>query len=72
MSTVDIVKVNNGEEWEPKTHYAVEEEKTGNILFESDTQKEAIDWAQAEGHTVKIHRVRNRERKDKHGQYRPK
>ena len=72
MSTVDIVKVNNGEEWEPKTRYAVEEEKTGNILFESDTQKEAIDWAQAKGHTVKIHRVRNRESKDKHGQYRPK
>ncbi|EHW7738398.1 hypothetical protein HVV99_23985 (plasmid) [Escherichia coli] len=72
MSTVDIVKVNNGEEWEPKTHYAVEEEKTGNILFESNTQKEAIDWAQAKGHTVKIHRVRNRESKDKHGQYRPK
>lgn len=72
MANVDIVKVNSGKEWDPETHYAVEEEKTGNILFESDTQKESIDWAALRKHTVKIHRVRNRETKDKHGQYRGK
>ncbi|MEI7174741.1 hypothetical protein [Pectobacterium carotovorum] len=72
MANVDIVQVENGEEWDPKTHYAVEVEVTGKILFESRTQKEAIDWAESKNHTVKIHRVRNREDKDQHGQYRAK
>ncbi|UMO90294.1 hypothetical protein HP572_22865 (plasmid) [Pectobacterium sp. PL64] len=72
MANVDIVKVDNGDYWTPKTHYAVEEEKTGKILFESNTQKDAIDWAKDEKHTVNIHRVRNRKTEDKHGQYREK
>ncbi|MFJ5468300.1 hypothetical protein ACIPSG_21780, partial [Pectobacterium sp. CHL-2024] len=62
MANVDIVKVDNGENWDPKIHYAVEEEKNGKVLFESDTQKEAIDWATDKNHTVNIHRVRNRKK----------
>lgn len=72
MAQVDIVRVDNGKEWIPETHYAVEQEKTGEILFTSDTQQEAIDWAEGKAHTINIHRVRNRKASDRHGQYRAK
>jgi hypothetical protein len=40
-------------------------------LHETDTQADAIAWAARNGHTVKVHRERNRKPSDKHGQYRP-
>ncbi|WP_318366349.1 hypothetical protein [Enterobacter sp.] len=71
MAKVDIVQVNNGDKWEPETHYAVEEEKTAKLLHECDTQKKAIDWAKNHDHEVmNIHRVRNRKPGDQHGRFR--
>lgn len=64
--TVHIVKINNGSD-----HYhIVEEEGTGDFLHECDTQEDAIKWAEDEGYSCKIHRERNREPGDEHGQFR--
>ncbi len=70
MSKVDIVKVKNPNNWEPGIHHAVEEEKTERLLFECDTQADAISWANRNGHTVNIHRERNRKPTDRHGRFR--
>ena len=71
MANVHIVKIKNGSD----SYHVVEEEKaeeeeTGEFLHECDTQEEAIDWAETENHTVKVHRERNRKPTDKHGQFR--
>lgn len=67
---VDIVRVKNPAGWTPNPHHAVEEEKTERLLFECDTQQQAFDWAHRNGHTVNVHRERNRKPSDKHGQFR--
>lgn len=68
---VDIVKVTSPEGWTPRIHHAVEEEGSGNILFESSTQEQAITWARNNGHTIlNVHRERNRKPADRHGQFR--
>ena len=66
MATVHIVKINNKSD----SYHIVEEEETGDLLHECDTQKEAIDWAVDNGHTYKIHRERDRKPTDEHGQFR--
>jgi hypothetical protein len=71
MARVDIVKVNSPADWTPRVHHAVEEERTEKLLYECDTQAEAIRWATLNGHTpVNIHRERNRKQSDRHGQFR--
>ncbi len=70
MAKVDIVKVNSPEGWDPRVHHAVEEEHTQRLLHECGTQAEAIAWAKANGHTVNIHRERNRKPTDRHGRFR--
>lgn len=70
MAKVDIVKVNSPVGWAPRTHHAVEQEKTEKVLYECDTQADAINWATRNGDTVNIHRERNRKPGDRHGQFR--
>lgn len=70
MAKVDIVKVTNPEGWTPSTHHAVEQEITGIVLHECDTQSSAIDWAKNSGYEINIHRERNRKDGDEHGQFR--
>jgi hypothetical protein len=70
VASVDIVKVKNGPGWTPGEHHAVEEERTERLLHECDTQAQAIAWAKTHGHSIKIHRERNRKPTDRHGQYR--
>lgn len=67
---VDVVKVKNGAGWTPGQHHAVEEEGTHKLLFECETQKEAIDWTVKCGFSINVHRERNRKPTDRHGQYR--
>ena len=67
---VDIVKVHNPAGYTPNPHHAVEEEKTERLLFECDTQKQAMDWAHNNGYAINVHRERNRKQGDKHGQFR--
>jgi len=69
---VDIVKVINGPDYTPTVHHAVEQEGTGALLFECDTQEEAIEWAEEQNYDYSIHRERNRKPTDNHGQYRKK
>jgi hypothetical protein len=70
MGKVDIVKITNPSNWEPGVHHAVEEEGTERLLFECDTQKEAISWATLNRHSINIHRERNRKPTDRHGRFR--
>jgi hypothetical protein len=71
MGRVDIVKVANPSNWEPGVHHAVEEERTERLLFECDTQSEAISLANHNGHSIiNIHRERNRKPTDRHGRFR--
>ena len=67
---VDIVRVKNPVGWTPNPHHAVEEERTETLLFECDTQQQAISWAQSHGFAVNVHRERNRKPTDRHGQFR--
>ncbi|GKX45200.1 hypothetical protein SOASR015_42340 [Pectobacterium carotovorum subsp. carotovorum] len=66
MANVHIVKINSGSD----SYHVVEEENGGGFLFECDTQKDAIDWAEDNEHTYEIHRERNRKPSDQHGQFR--
>ncbi|MCE5380588.1 hypothetical protein [Pectobacterium punjabense] len=66
MANVHIVKIND----DSGSYHIAEEENDGEILFECDTQEEAIEWADENNHTYKIHRERNRKPADKHGQFR--
>lgn len=70
IKRVDIVKVKNSPNWTPGTHHAVEEEITDRVLYECDTQAEAIRWAEKNGYQINIHRERNRKLSDQHGQFR--
>ena len=74
MADVSIVQVNCGDDWEPSIYYQVvtevEDDEVGEVLFESKTQKEAIDWAKNSSYTVNIHRVRKRSNGDQYGRYR--
>ncbi|MDM3251826.1 MULTISPECIES: hypothetical protein [Enterobacteriaceae] len=67
---VDIVKVKNPSGWTPGIHHAVEEEKTEKLLYECDTQQQAIAWAKNKEYEINIHRERNRKPTDKHGRFR--
>lgn len=67
---VDIVRVKNPGGYTPNLHHAVEEEVTGKLLFQCDTQKEAEGWALRCGFEINIHRERNRKLSDTHGQFR--
>lgn len=66
----DIVKVTNPTGYTPGKHHALEEEGTQKLLFECDTQNEAIIWALSHGYQINIHRERNRKPTDQHGQFR--
>ena len=70
MAKVDIVKVQNTANVDPQIHHAVEEEKTEKLLYECDTQKQALEWATSKGFTVNVHRERNRKPTDRHGRFR--
>jgi hypothetical protein len=70
MAKVDIVKVNSPAGWDPRVHHAVEEERTERVLYECDTQAQAIAWATGRNYTINIHRERNRKPTDRHGQFR--
>jgi len=70
MAKVDIVKVKSSTNWTPSTHHAVEQENTGKVLHECDTQSAAMGWAKNHGYEINIHRERNRKDSDKHGQFR--
>lgn len=70
MAKVDVVKVKNSADWSPAEHHAVEQEDTGKLLFQCDTQAEAIKWAKAQGYDINVHRERNRKSSDSHGQFR--
>lgn len=67
---VDVVKVKSPSGWTPNIHHVVEEEGTKRVIFECDTQQQAIDWTVKCGFTVNIHRERNRKESDQHGQFR--
>lgn len=60
---VDIVRLPDGD-------HAVREEKTGHILFRCSTQAEARKWALSCDFEINIHRERNRDSDDEHGQFR--
>jgi len=74
MADVSIVQVDCGDDWDPSFYYQVvteiEGDDVGEVLFQSKTQKEAIDWAEDLDYTVNIHRVRKRSEGDQYGQYR--
>lgn len=70
MAKVDIVRVINSSGWTPGSHHAVEEERTERLLYECDTQAQAIAWATANNFNVNVHRERNRKPTDRHGQFR--
>lgn len=71
MARVDIVRVQNPENFDPPVHHAVEQEVTGTSLFECDTEGEAISWAKSNSYEINIHRERNRKPGDRHGRFRP-
>jgi hypothetical protein len=70
VAKVDIVKVKNPANVDPGVHHAVEQELTEKLLFECDTQREAISWATKNGYEINIHRERNRKPTDRHGRFR--
>lgn len=71
MARVDIVRVQNPENIDPPIHHAVEQEVSGTLLFECDTESQAISCAKSSGYEINIHRERNRKPGDKHGCFRP-
>lgn len=71
MEKVDIVKVQNPDNFEPGVHHAVEQERTEKLLFECATQGEAIAWAKDHDYEINIHRERDRKPSDGHGRFRP-
>lgn len=70
MARVDIVKIKNPDDFDPPAHHAVEQEVSGNLLFECSTEREAIEWAKQQGYEINIHRERNRKPTDRHGRFR--